>query len=55
VINDPRVYWVSDPESMNYIVEYMEESELDFKGPMIAGELEYVENRYIFWNFDSND
>jgi hypothetical protein len=55
VINDPRVYRVSDPESMDYIVQYREESELDFKGSMIAGELEYVENRYIFWNFDSND
>jgi hypothetical protein len=54
VINDPRVYWVSDPESMDYIVQYMKERKLDFKGPMIAGELEYVGNRYIVWNFDSN-
>ncbi len=55
VISDPRVYWVSDPESMEYIVEYMGENEYVFSGPEIAGELEYVGNRYVIWDFNSND
>ncbi len=55
VISDPRVYWVSDPESMEYIVEYMKENNYRFSGPDIAGELEYVENRYVIWDFSSND
>ena len=55
VISDPRVYWVSDPESMKYIVEYMKENNYRFSGPVIAGELEYVGNRYIIWDFNSND
>ena len=55
VISDPRVYWVSDPESMKYIVEYMKENNYRFSGPVIAGELEYVGNRYVIWDFNSND
>jgi hypothetical protein len=55
VISDPRVYWVSDPESMEYIVEYMNENNYGFSGPDIAGELEYVGNRYVIWDFNSND
>ena len=55
VISDPRVYWVSDPESMEYIVEYMKENNYRFSGPEIAGELEYVGNRYVIWDFNSND
>jgi hypothetical protein len=55
VISDPRVYWVSDPESMEYIVEYMKENNYSFSGPGIAGELEYVGNRYVIWDFSSND
>ena len=55
VISDPRVYWVSDPESMEYIVKYMKENNYRFSGPDIAGELEYVGNRYVIWDFNSND
>jgi hypothetical protein len=55
VISDSRVYWVSDPESMEYIVEYMKENNYRFSGPYIAGELEYVGNRYVIWDFNSND
>jgi hypothetical protein len=55
VISDPRVYWVSDPDSMEYIVEYMKENNYRFSGPDIAGELEYVGNRYVIWDFNSND
>ena len=55
VISDPRVYWVSDPESMEYIVEYMKENDYVFSGPDVAGEIEYVGNRYVIWDFNSND
>ena len=55
VINDPRVYWVSDPESMEYIVEYMREKNYLFDGPNIAGELDYVGNRYVIWDFNDNE
>jgi hypothetical protein len=55
VISDPRVYWVSDSESMEYIVEYMKENDYSFSGPDVAGEIEYVGNRYVIWDFNSND
>jgi hypothetical protein len=55
VINDPRVYWVSDPESMEYIVEYMREKDYVFTNPKIAGEVEYVGNRYVVWDFDKDE
>jgi hypothetical protein len=40
---------------MEYIVEYMKENNYSFSGPGIAGELEYVGNRYVIWDFSSND
>ena len=51
VISDSRVYWVSDPESMKYIVEYMTENNYNFSGPEIVGELEYGRSRYVIWDF----
>ena len=55
VIEDPRVYWVSDPESMEYIVSYMKERKYKFTGPEKVGEMDYVGNQYIVWNFDPRD
>jgi hypothetical protein len=55
VIEDPRVYWVSDPESMEYIVTYMKERQYNFTGPEIAGEMDYVGNEYLVWNFNPRD
>lgn len=52
VIQDPRVYWVSDPESMEYIVTYMKERQYNFTGPEIVGEMDYVGNEYLVWNFN---
>jgi hypothetical protein len=40
---------------MEYIVGYMKENNYSFSGPSIAGELEYVGNRYVIWDFSSND
>jgi hypothetical protein len=55
VIKDPRVYWVSDPESMEYVVSYMKERNYNFTGPEIVGEMDYVGNEYIVWNFNPRD
>jgi hypothetical protein len=55
VVEDPRVYWVSDPESMEYIVSYMKERNYNFTGPEIVGEMDYVGNKYIVWNFNPRD
>ena len=55
VIEDPRVYWVSDPASMEYIVTYMKENNYNFIGPEIVGEMEYVGNDYKVWNFNPGE
>ena len=55
VIQDPRVYWVSDPESMEYIVSYMKERQYNFTGPEIVGEMDYVGNEYLVWDFNPRD
>ena len=52
VIEDPRVYWVSDPESMEYIVTYMKERQYNFNEPEIVGEMDYVGNEYLVWDFN---
>jgi hypothetical protein len=55
VIEDPRVYWVSDPESMKYIVTYMQERDYNFTGPELVGEMDYVGSEYLVWNFNPRD
>jgi hypothetical protein len=55
VISDPRVYWVSDSPTMEYIIQYMNEKELDFKGPEKVGTMSHFGDEYIVWNFDKNE
>jgi hypothetical protein len=55
VISDPRVYWVSDSPTMEYIIQYMNEKELDFKGPEKVGMMSHFGDEYIVWNFDKNE
>ena len=55
VIQNPNVYWVSDPESMEYIVTYMKERQYNFTGPEIVGEMDYVGNEYKVWNFNPGE
>jgi hypothetical protein len=55
VIEDQRVFWISDPESMEHIVKFMKEQKYEFIGPEIVGALDYVGNEYTVWNFDSSD
>jgi hypothetical protein len=55
VIEDQRVFWISDPESMEHIVKFMKEQKYEFVGPEVVGELDYVGNEYTVWNFDLSD
>ena len=55
VISDPRVYWVSDSPTMEYVIQYMNEKELDFKGPEKVGMMSHFGDEYIVWNFDKNE
>jgi hypothetical protein len=55
VIDDPRVYWVSGQNSMNYIVEFMNEKNLTFSGPTIVGKMENFGVEYLVWKFSKND
>lgn len=55
VIADKRVFWVSDVDSMQNIVNFMIEKGYQFKGPERVGQLEYVGSRYTVWNFDLSD
>jgi hypothetical protein len=55
VISDPRVYWVSDSPTMEYVIQYMNEKELDFKGPEKVGTMSHFGDEYIVWNFDKNE
>ena len=55
VIQNPNVYWVSDPESMEYIVTYMKERQYNFTGPDVVGEIDYVGNEYKVWNFNPGE
>jgi hypothetical protein len=55
VISDPRVYWVSDSPTMEYIIQYLNEKELDFKGPEKVGIMSHFGDEYIVWNFDKNE
>jgi hypothetical protein len=55
VIDDPRVYWVSDSPTMEHIIQYMKEKEFNFKGPEQVGTMSHFGDEYIVWNFDKND
>ena len=55
VISDPRVYWVSDSPTMEYIIQYMKENDFNFKGPEKVGMMSHFGDEYIVWNFDKND
>jgi hypothetical protein len=55
VIEDPRVYWVSDEPTMNYIVQYMKENSFEFTGPERVGVMSNFGDKYIVWDFNKND
>jgi len=55
VIEDSRVYWVSDKPTMEYIVQYMRENKLVFSGPENVGVMKNFGDEYVVWNFDEQD
>ena len=55
VIEDPRVFWVSDKPTMNFIVEYMKENSLEFSEPESVGVMSHFGDEYIVWDFNKND
>ena len=52
VIEDSRVYWVSDKPTMEYVVQYMEENQLMFSGPENVGVMKNFSDEYVVWNFN---
>jgi len=55
VIQDSRVFWVTDTLSMRYIVTYMKEQNYKFTGPDIVGGIVYEGNEYKVWNFSPSE
>ena len=52
IIEDPRVYWVSDRASMNSVINFMTEQNYEFTKPKVVGEMQYVEEKYLVWDFN---
>jgi hypothetical protein len=55
VIEDPRVYWISDKQAMDFIVEYMKENSFEFTGPESVGVMSHFGEEYIVWDFNKNE
>ena len=55
IIEDPRVYWVSDAETMNYIEKFMSEKNYKFNDPIKVGVMSHLGNEYVVWKFNIND
>ena len=55
IIEDPRVYWVSDAETMNYIEIFMSEKNYKFNDPIKVGVMSHLGNEYVVWKFNRND
>ena len=52
IIEDPNVYWVSDSASMTSVIQFMKEQNYQFTYPKVVGEMEYVEEKYLVWDFN---
>jgi len=52
IIEDPNVYWVSDSASMTSVIQFMKEQDYQFTYPKVVGEMEYVEEKYLVWDFN---
>ena len=55
IIEDPRVYWVSDAETMDYIDQFMREKNYKFNDPIKVGVMSHLGNEYVVWKFKRND
>jgi hypothetical protein len=52
IIEDPKVYWVSDNASMTSVIQFMREQGYQFTTPKVVGEMQYVEEKYLVWDFN---
>ena len=52
IIEDPNVFWVSDSASMTSVIQFMKEQDYKFTYPKVVGEMEYVEEKYLVWDFN---
>ena len=52
IIEDPKVYWVSDSASMTNVIQFMREQGYQFTYPKVVGEMQYVEEKYLVWDFN---
>ena len=52
IIEDPKVYWVSDSASMTNVIQFMREQGYQFTYPKAVGEMQYVEEKYLVWDFN---
>jgi hypothetical protein len=52
IIEDPKVYWVSDNASMTSVIQFMREQGYQFTNPKVVGEMQYVEEKYLVWDFN---
>jgi hypothetical protein len=55
LIEDPRVYWVSDASTMDYIKQFMQEKNYIFNDPIKVGVMSHLGNDYVVWKFKRND
>ena len=55
IIEDPRVYWVSDAETMDYIDQFMREKNYKFNDPIKVGVMSHLGNEYAVWKFNRHD
>ncbi|MGA0082903.1 MAG: hypothetical protein ACO3H5_04620 [Candidatus Nanopelagicales bacterium] len=55
LIEDPRVYLVSDASTMDYIEQFMQEKNYIFNDPIKVGVMSHLGNDYVVWKFKRND
>ena len=55
IIEDPRVYWISDAKSMDYMDQFMREKNYKLNDPIKVGVMSHLGNEYVVWKFNKND
>jgi hypothetical protein len=55
IIEDPRVYWISDAKTMDYMDQFMREKNYKFNDPIKVGVMSHLGNEYVVWKFNKND
>ena len=55
IIEDPRVYWISDVKTMDYMDQFMREKNYKFDDPIKVGVMSHLGNEYVVWKFNKND